>query len=172
MAVNLGRLNPSAQVYQASGEATPQSKLPEKFESTPQPTSPLCTGLVIPPDWMPDIKTAPIVNRRPRRIGMRYLYARGARRQPIQRLGADGSPLPWTSSFQPNDMGPIRDAGFNDALFQAGYPGFNLGLSFKVPGIKSMPGPRAGMISPITVSQTRKVVRIRRSTGKPPTFNE
>jgi hypothetical protein len=65
---------------------------------------------------------------------MRYLYARGAVRQPISPLGTgpDLGQAVWSSDFQPDLMGPIHDAGFNDSLFQAGYPGFNLGLSFKV----------------------------------------
>lgn len=165
---NIGRLNPSTAVYMTSGEATPSEKLPQKFKSTPVATSPIGSQLEVPPDWMPDVRTAPIVQRRPRMRGIWYLYARGQRRIPIERVGADGIPLPWNSSFQPNNMGPIRNGGFNNALFQAGYPGFNLGLSFKVPSIKAMPGPRPGMISPITISQTRKVLSVRRTSGAPP----
>jgi hypothetical protein len=167
-AANIGRLNPSTQVYMTSGEATPSDKLPEKFVSTPVATSPIGSQLDVPPDWMGERTTMPIVRRWPRMKGMRYLYARGQRRMPIERVGADGIPLPWVSSFQPNNQGPIRNAGFNDALFQAGYPGFNLGLSFKVQGIKSMNGPRPGMISPITISQNRKVVTVNRTSGSPP----
>lgn len=164
---NIGRLNPSQAVYQSSGEATQQEPLPKKFQSTPVASSPIHSHLSVPPDWVPDTRTMPIVNRAERKRGMWYLYARGARRMPIKRLGADGSPLPWNSSFQPNNMGPIRNAGFNNALYQAGYPGFNLGLSFKVPTLKTMGGPRIGMISPITVSSNRKVMTYRRDSGKP-----
>jgi len=170
----LGRLNPSQQVFMASGESTPQSKLPEKFQATPQPTSPIASQLSIPPDWMPDIATAPIVNRRPRMNGMRYLYARGAVRQPYERVGQPGGapPRPYISAFQPNDMGPIRNAGFNDALFQAGYPGFNLGLSFKVPTLPTMQGPRTNMAGQGKRGGpgnriTDKVVGIIRATGAP-----
>ena len=166
-AANIGRLSPSTPVYQVSGESTPSQKLPTKFKATPQPTSPLSSHLNVGTDFTPGPLAQCVVRRWPRMKGFRRLYARGARRMPIQRLGADGSPLPWTSSFQPNDMGPIRNAGFNDALFQAGYPGFNLGLSFKVPGIKTKNGPRVGMISPITISQNRRVVVYRRPSGKP-----
>jgi hypothetical protein len=83
-----------------------------------------------PTEWK-----APVVYRGQREVGMRYLYARGAVRQPISPLGTgpDIGNAVWSSDFQPDFMGPIHDAGFNDALFQAGYPGFNLGLSFKVP---------------------------------------
>jgi hypothetical protein len=72
---------------------------------------------------------------------MRYLYARGAQKQPISILGTgpDVGQAVWSSSFQPYLMGPIHDAGFDDALFQAGYPGFNLGLSFKVPVLPENP---------------------------------
>src|SRR5215469_8620663 len=77
---------------------------------------------------------APVVNRHQVRRGMRYLYALGAVRQPLSVLGTgpDVGQAVWTSSFQPF-LSSLHDAGFNDALFQAGYPGFNLGLSFKVP---------------------------------------
>jgi hypothetical protein len=82
-----------------------------------------------PVGWM-----NPIVYRGQRRIGMRYLYARGAVRQPISQLGTgpDLGVAVWSSDYQP-DFFTLHDWGFNDALFQAGYPGFNLGLSFKVP---------------------------------------
>lgn len=79
---------------------------------------------------------APVVNRFQVRRGMRYLYALGAVRQPISVLGTgpDVGQAVWNSSFQPY-LSSLHDAGFNDALFQAGYPGFNLGLSFKVPSL-------------------------------------
>lgn len=63
---------------------------------------------------------------------MKYMYAAGNTRMPIQRLGADGVPYPQDSAAQPNIFGLIHNAGFNYALYQAGYPGYNLGLSFKV----------------------------------------
>lgn len=81
---------------------------------------------------------APVVMRGQRRNGMRYLYAHGAVGQPISPLGTgpDVGIAVWSSEFQPDLIGPIHDAGFNDALFQAGYPGFNLGISFKVPTLQ------------------------------------
>jgi len=160
-----GRLQPGAQVYQVSGESTPSVKVPEKFISTPMPTSGLTSGLNVRPEWMPDIKRAPVVHRIPRMNGIRHLYARGMHRQPIERIGNNVRPRPNISAFQPNNFGPIHDAGFNDALFQAGYPGFNLGLSFKVPSLPTMGGPRTNLKSPITVSQTRKVNRLQRASG-------
>jgi hypothetical protein len=168
--MNLGRLSPSTAVWQTSGEATPSAKLPDKFESTPVAPSPIASQLSIPPDWMPDARTAPIVSRVERMNGIWHLYARGARRQPYERLGQPGGvpPRPNISSFQPNDMGPIRNAGFNNSLYQAGYPGFNLGLSFKVPTIKTMGGPRLNINSPITISQSRTVNRLSRTSGAPP----
>ena len=138
MAGNLGRLNP--QYYQASGEATPQAQLPEQFRSNNPPASPLSGHLAMVTESYADFRQTPIVHRVERTLGMRNLYRRGATRQPIQRLGADGTPIPWDSSFQPNDMGPIRNCHFNDALFQAGYPGFNLGISFKVQTLPTQSG--------------------------------
>jgi hypothetical protein len=79
---------------------------------------------------------APIVARGQRRDGMRYLYVHGSVRQPLSPIGTPGPDMGqavWVSDFQPDQISPIHNAGFNDQLFQAGYPGFNLGLSFKVP---------------------------------------
>lgn len=110
---------------------------------------------------------AAFVQRAQRRKGMRYLLARGAVRQPLSAMGTPGPDLGqavWISEFQPN-FSTLHDAGFNDALFQAGYPGFNLGLSFKVPQIDrragSGPGYAMQMRSPnvqVTINrQTRSV---------------
>jgi hypothetical protein len=74
------------------------------------------------------------------------MYSRGTTRMPIRRLGADGKPIPWNSAAQPLNTGPIRNTHNNDALFQAGYPGFNLGLSFKVPTLNTTNG-GSGMVS-------------------------
>jgi hypothetical protein len=129
----LGANSDSAGYYQASGEATPQQKLPAEFVSTNRPASPIHGAVTMAPDWNGNTRRMPIVQRAQRTKGMKYLYVRGATRQPIHPLGADGVPYPWTSKFQPNLQGPIHNGGFNYALFQAGYPGFNLGLSFRVP---------------------------------------
>lgn len=87
----------------------------------------------VPYERVGNIHRAPVVNHGQRTRGMRYLYAHGAQRQPVSPLGTgpDIGMGVWSSSFQP-DLISMHDAGFNDALFQAGYPGFNLGLSFKV----------------------------------------
>ena len=170
----LGNLTPGGQYYQASGEATQQPKLPKQFEAVNVASSPLSATLRQPPEWVPfnSPRATPVVNRRPRTKGMRYLYARFAQRQPWERIGQAGGvpPRPNISAFNVNEMGPIRDAGFNDALFQAGYPGFNLGLSFKVPTLPTMGGPRRNMDQggPQATSQKRGVVKIRRPSGRPP----
>lgn len=165
----LGRLSPSTPVYMTSGEATPSQKLPDKFAATPQPNSPLSSKQRLQPEYAagPGGQSA-VVLRAPNMHGMRYLYARGMRRQPIARMGQSAIPRPYISAYQDKDMGPIRNGGFNDALFQAGYPGFNLGLSFKVPSINTQGGPRTNFVSPITISQTRQVVTLRRGSGAPP----
>lgn len=90
---------------------------------------------------------APVVRRGQRRKGMRYLWALGGQRQPISNLGTgpDIGIATWNSAFQP-DLISRHNAGFNDALFQAGYPGFNLGLSFKVQTLpQNVTGPGANM---------------------------
>lgn len=109
---------------------------------------------------------APIVERHQRRNGMRYLYALGAVLQPLSMLGTgpDLGQAVWTSSFQPY-LSSLHDAGFNDALFESGYPGFNLGLSFKVPqlpksGIGSGPAPTGpGYAMRMTSSMRRNLIQ-------------
>jgi hypothetical protein len=103
----------------------------------PISASPIASQLATPSE--PVRWKAPIVARGQRKDGMRYLWSRGAVRQPISVIGTagpDAGQAVWNSDFQPDFMGPIHDAGFNDALYQAGYPGFNLGLSFKVPQVQ------------------------------------
>lgn len=170
----LGQHSRNSQTFMASGESTPAAKLPDKYVSTPAATSPISGHLDTPSDFkslMPGGHDA-VVRRWPRMVGMRYLYARGMTRMPIHPLGADGTPIPWTSSYQPNNHGPTHDAGFNDALFQAGYPGFNLGLSFKVPTVQRNltggPGANMRMTGPISVSNVSKAVnQLRRPSGAP-----
>lgn len=137
---NLRAGSNSSQVWNASGEATEQTPLPGEFVSNRPATSPIAGHLDTPTDHTSFVPGQPnaVVLRAPRMNGMRYLYVRGAMTMPIKRLGADGPPFPWRSSFQPKLQGPIHDAGFNDALYQAGYPGFNLGLSFKVPQLPTV----------------------------------
>lgn len=102
----------------------------------PTSPSPIAGHMGIPSE--PTTWKAPVVKRGQRTVGMRYLWAHGGVRQPISPLGTgpDIGVAVWSSDFQPDLIGPIHDAGFNDALFQAGYPGFNLGLSFKVPTLQ------------------------------------
>lgn len=171
---NLAIGSRSSQVWNASGEATEQTKLPQEFHATPIPASPLTTGMQIPTDHTSFVPGQPnaVVRRWPRMVGMRYLYAHGMTRMPIQHLGADGTPVPWDSAFQPNLHGPIHDAGFNDALFQAGYPGFNLGLSFKVPTVDRIAGRQAPNRHRLTAVHpaSKQVGKIRRP-GEPPERN-
>lgn len=119
--------------------------------------SPVSSSNQIPSE--PTRWKAPIVYRGQRTVGMRYLWAHGGVRQPISPLGTgpDIGNAVWSSSFQPELVGPIHDAGFNDKLYESGYPGFNLGLSFKVPqnpstglggGTGVGPGPDIRMRSP------------------------
>lgn len=168
--MSLGRLGSTKQYYQASGASTPQAELPKKFQATPQPASPITGMQYLRPEFLDDKKRNSRVCRVPRMVGMRYLYARGMHRQPIERMGNNVRPQPNISKFQPNDFGPIHDAGFNDALFQAGYPGFNLGLSFKVPSINTMGGPRSEKgFRPPMVTNNRTLNRLRRPQGGAPT---
>lgn len=162
----LGRYQPSQQFYQSSGEATEQAQLPTKFITVQPPPSPI-NGYNRPPHASyNDPRNVPKVDRHERMVGMRYLYALGHVVMPVKRLGADGQPYPWNSGFQKQMHGPIHDAGFNDALFQAGYPGFNLGISFKVPTLpQNQTVPTRGVQKSINITQ--KLTRVRRATGQP-----
>jgi hypothetical protein len=121
-----------------------------------------------PTKWM-----APVVDRHNRTIGMRYQYADGAVRQPLQDLG-HGTKLGmavWSSEFQPM-FHTRHNWGFNDALFQAGFPGFNLGLSFKAPQLVENPtgGPGYNMTMKSRPRFT-KVQRVGRAVNKPQYYN-
>lgn len=134
----LGRLGSTTQVYETTGESTPSTPLPKEFQSFNQPVSPPGGNEPLPYQYWHDYTKVPYVDRHERTVGMRTVYSRGMSRMPIQRLGADGSPIPWDSAANRNNMGPIRNCHQNDALYQAGYPGFNLGLSFKVQNLQSI----------------------------------
>lgn len=127
----------AAQVYASQGESTPAAKLPDKFKARNQRTdaSPgIVTLIPPPPDHLAFAPGQPcaVVRRWPRMVGMRYLYALQERAMPVTADAAGAIANPFISKFQPILHGPIVNGGFNDALFQAGYPGFNLGLSFAV----------------------------------------
>lgn len=108
--------------------------------------SPISAHMAVPSEAVG--RNGAVVMRGQRKAGMRYLWSRGSRRQPISPLGTgpDIGIATWDSAFQ-QDQVSLHDAGFNDALFEAGYPGFNLGLSFKVPVSEkqSSGGPGYGM---------------------------
>lgn len=95
--------------------------------------SALGTEYPIPSEPAWDPHRAPLVVRGQDTRGMRYLYADMRQAQPISPLGTgpDLGVATWSSSFQ-KSLGTLRDWGFYDLLYRAGYPGFNLGISFKV----------------------------------------
>jgi hypothetical protein len=116
---------------------------------------------------------SPIVDRENRTVGMRYQYADGAVRQPLQDLG-HGRKLGvavWSSEFQPM-FHTRHNWGFNDALFQAGFPGFNLALSFKAPQLVENPtgGPGYNLRQNARPRFT-KVQRIGRAVNTPQYYN-
>lgn len=107
---------------------------------------------------------AAVVNHRPRMKGLRYLYSMGSRTIRQFLMTATGA-VP-SSSFQPYTAHAWH-ANFNDAIYQAGYPGRNLGLSEKVPTI---PKPALGVdISQMTPRPryTRTIFTNRNYGGRP-----
>lgn len=181
----IGRNLRASQVYNASGESTPQTELPEKFHATPQPSSPLNANVALPTDHLSFFPGQPnaVVKRWPRMNGLRYLYASGHQRMPVRHIGANAIPRPESSAFQPNSHGPIHDAGFYDRYFETntlpngiGWPGrSNLGLSFKVPHIDRNTAAEGPMSSATRMSGPRssrpastKITPIQRASGKAP----
>jgi len=167
----IGRLS-STGYWQVSGESTPSTDLPDKYVSTNQPVSPIAGHYTYATELYNDIRRGPIVDRHERMVGIRHQYVRGAIPQPINqgvtvtaRRGVNVN----NSAFNVNEMGPIRNGGYNDALFQAGYPGFNLGLSFKVQTLpKQTTGPGVGMRMRRGMQTGSNTVNtLRRSTGAP-----
>lgn len=133
---NLLRTRQQSNPQMALAPAGSQLQPVEPAYWKPVSPSPIAAHMAVPSE--PTTWKAPVVYRAQRKYGMRYLYARGAVRQPISPLGTgpDLGQAVWSSDFQP-DFFTLHDAGFNDALYQAGYPGFNLGLSFKVPVLQT-----------------------------------
>lgn len=92
---------------------------------------------------------------------------------PVTADAAGAIANPFISAFQRMLHGPIVNGGFNDALYQAGYPGFNLGISFAVQtletnnaGVNARP-PEAGLVtvtSPNQASNARP--RYKRASGR------
>jgi hypothetical protein len=70
-----------------------------------------------------------LVNRYPRMLGIRFLYARGGQLKPWFRMKATGAVE--STKFQPV-LSYKWSGEFNDAIYEAGYPR-NLGYTFKVP---------------------------------------
>jgi hypothetical protein len=103
--------------------------------------SALGTAYPIPASQAVDNRKAPFVVRAQDTRGMRYMYADMRQLQPLSKLGTGPNlgVAVWQSRFQPF-LGSLRDYGFYDLLFRAGYPGFNLGLSFRVPVNPSVGG--------------------------------
>lgn len=131
--------------------------------------SPLGTKYPVPRDPAMSYLDAPVVKRGERTNGMRYLWADIRQRMAIQThgTGPDIGIGVWSSEFQPY-QGSLRDYGFNDRLFEAGYPGFNLGLTFKVPR-----NPSVATTAPGTAMRMKPPPRdisikiLRRATARP-----
>lgn len=85
-----------------------------------------------PPAHSSPLTQAPVVDRHNRIRGMRFLYSRGSQVHTQFQMRATGQVQ--SSRFQPK-IASTWFACFNDALYQAGYPGTNLGISEKVPTI-------------------------------------
>ena len=70
-----------------------------------------------------------VVNRRERQLGMRFLYAQGAK--VIRQFVMMATGRVQSTAFQPATAWTWTGS-FDDAHWQVGHPGTNLGLSFKV----------------------------------------
>ena len=131
--------------------------------------SPLGTASQIPS--LPVGWKAPVELRGQDTRGMRYLYANMHQRQPVSPLGTgpDLGVAVWSSEFQPN-LGSLRDYGFYDLLYRAGYPGFNLGLSFRVPVNASVGGQGPGFNIRMKSPQRPVIVNVFRRVSAAPSY--
>lgn len=75
-----------------------------------------------------------VVNRIPRRDGIRYSYGYGTTKMPVP-YPSGGNRGVNSSEFQPRN-GQLVAYSQNDAWYAAGYPS-NLGLTFRVPQLKT-----------------------------------
>lgn len=118
---------------------------------------------------------APVVWRGQDTTGMRYTYLgpyASQKRMPLQPLGVEfAGPSVWSGEFQPDQRYQV-DRGYYDRLFRAGYPGFNLGLSFKVPTLQenATGGPGYNLRMTRLPQPRGKVNRIARTSGAPSVF--
>ena len=103
--------------------APPVVPIPEMITSQ----VPATYGSVAPCATAPQ-NGAPVVDRHERQIGLRFLFSRGGRRFRQFIMMATGQVQ--SSAFQPYNAW-TWNASFNDSIYQAGYPGTNLGWSFK-----------------------------------------
>lgn len=104
----------------------------EPVYTKPNTRSPLSAPYPIPSEPVTN-RNQPIVRRGQDTAGMRYLYSDKRNIQPLSRLGTGTKiGIAVAQSFAQPYLGVLKDWGFYDKLFQAGYPGFNLGISFKV----------------------------------------
>jgi hypothetical protein len=106
--------------------APPSVPIPENLVTT----SPVAVRL-------PVVGNAPVsgsmvVNRRERQLGLRFLYAVGAKR--IRQFIMQATGQVQSTQFQPLTSW-TWSAAFDDAHWQMGWPGTNLGWSLKVPTI-------------------------------------
>lgn len=113
---------------------------------------------------------APVVHRGQDTRGMRYLYADQTIPMPLATVGIPGPDngfTVWSSAFQ-RFQGSLRDYGFYDLLYRAGYPGFNLALSFRVPVNPSVGQGSVGQNNTMKAPPTNMVIQVlRRATGTP-----
>ena len=132
------------------------------------PSVPLPENLVTRNDVsqnLPAMSTTPVsgsmvVNRVNRQLGMRFLYARGAKR--IRQFIMMATGRVQSTQFQPYTSW-TWDGSFDDALYQVGYPGTNLGISEKVPTV-----PMAAINAPWQMTQRpqyRRSIITQRSYG-------
>lgn len=131
--------------------------------------SPLGSNYPVPERQAMSALDAPVVSRSQDTRGMRYLWADIRQRMQLSPLGTgpDTGIAVWSSEFQPL-QGSLRDYGFYDLLYRAGYPGFNLGLSFRVPVNPSVSTNAPGMNIKMSTPNRGVVVNVlRRATSRP-----
>lgn len=110
-----------------------------------------------------------VVNRRPRRNGLRYWYSHGGIVMPAPQVPTPGAGGVRQSVYQ-NILVQLHDWSQNLALFAAGYPR-NLGYSTRVPQLvtKASGGPTDATMDARPLFP--RVQRVRRYSVTTPTYN-
>jgi hypothetical protein len=151
-----------------AGEITYRGDLPAPVTTyaSAQANLPMRTRLTVPAGT--NRTGAPVVNRVPRRNGLRYFYSHGGIRMPFGGVPRPGAGGVTSSAFQ-QILVQLHDWVTNRNWYEGGYPQ-NLGLSFRAQQLvtKATGGPTSAAME--TKPVFAKVQTVRRYSVTPPRY--